>query len=191
MNHEKFFEVLDEIHQTSPGLRAYLNVALAQLDIKKHAKLSPEHNQMFPLTFVERGNLKTSLDSKQNPDNRLVRLHLQNTLIPKFKELNTDDFELTVEAIADSALMVIPNKHIYTLYQNFPEFHMLMSKISEIQLTELLHHGFNLHAHDVPTRLENLLIEQPEIFQIIPINDVARFLGTHPNTLSAIRNKKD
>lgn len=190
MNQELFFGTLDTIHQTSPGLKAYLNVALQPMEIIKHETLAPDHHEQFPLTFIEKGNLKTVLDSRLNPENRLVRIHFQGEILPRFIHEDNDDFILKVEALEDSRLILIPRKHAFMLYQNFPELHILIEKISGIHLSQLLHHMLDLQMHDVPHRLENLLSWKADIFQIAPINDVARFLGTHPNNLSAIRNKK-
>jgi len=190
MNQDKFFQIIDGIQQTSPGLKAYLNVALKSLATGKNTSLGTDHHQEFPLTFIEKGNLKTTLESKINPDHKLVRLHFQHEVIPPFIIEENDDFTLRTEAMEDSVMIVIPKKHIYTLYQNFPEFHILKQKIAGLQLNELLHHVLELQVNEVAGRLENLLKWKPDIFQIAQINDVARYLGTHPNNLSTIRNKK-
>jgi len=190
MNQEFFFEAIDAIHQTSPGLKAYLNVALKFVELKKNNALPDHFHDDFPIAFIEDGNLRTIIASKLNPEKDFIQFHFKGNILPRFYQQDNVNFMIKTFSIDSSKLITIPKKHLYSLHQHFPEFHLLVDFIREIPLNGMLHTSFDLANLDLAARLEKLSARKPDIFQIASINEIAKSLGTHPNSLSAIRNKK-
>ncbi|RYG54303.1 MAG: hypothetical protein EOO01_01930 [Chitinophagaceae bacterium] len=189
MDTEKFFTLTGQIYPCSAALRAYLNVAFKLVELQKNTALVPEHNHEYPLSYVEKGNLKTVLRSKVNPEHQQLRFHFENSLITRFSPENNDDYLLGTYTLSYVRLICVPKNHIYNLYRFFPEFHVLIEKIREQNCSRLLHALLSGHTIDISERLKILTASKPDIFQIASVNDVAAFMGIHPHTLSSVRNK--
>ncbi|WP_231426447.1 hypothetical protein [Pedobacter sp. Leaf250] len=183
------FQALNSIHQTSYGLQAYLQVALETLELPKNYQLGDDHHQRYPLCFIVDGFLKTTLESKIEPGIRTLLFHSNQSFLAQFAPLDVNDYSMVTIAIVPTTLLVIPEKHLYPIHQFFPEFHTIISKLYQIQMSNILFQVFSRQHHSATHRLNDLLLEQKDIFQMTSVSDVAGFLGIHPNSLSALKNK--
>ncbi len=97
--------------------------------------------------------------------------------------------QIAFQAIEPTTLLVIKKQQLLALYESHPKFEELGRKIAEnvaVRTTEI---AMSLAADKPEKRYENLLREQPEIFQRIPQKYIATILGIQPESLSRIRKR--
>ena len=189
MENENFYLKMDSYCAISPALKAYLSIALVKRIIPAHHQIEERDYSQTPILFIEQGTCKTKLQSKKEPDESILILHLEHTFLTESEERNPDDFAIQTVAIAPSILVGIPEKHIYNLYRLFPEFHVFINALHREQLSKLFHLAFSIRHLSADERFEQIISRHPDIFQIASSIDIASSLGIHSHTLSTLKKK--
>lgn len=97
--------------------------------------------------------------------------------------------KMNIKALKDSEIMLLHKDDLQKLYQKeayWQEFGRKMTEViylsAQKRIEELLYY--------VPERrYYNLLSENPQVFQLIPLKHIASYLGIKPQSLSRIRNR--
>jgi hypothetical protein len=189
MDYQSFYRKLDGYYPLGSALKAYLNVALREIDLTDNEPIDTAHWRDFPCSFVYSGTLKTKLESKLDPGRSVLYLHFEGLMLPHFLEKNYEDFNLYTIPIGRTKLLSVPSGHLQNLYRLFPEFHKLIDKINLDYFSELLHLAFDIKNLKAEDRLAALLKVHPNIFQLASSKDIADSIGMHAHTLSSLKNK--
>ena len=93
-----------------------------------------------------------------------------------------------VEAIDDTKLVFLPKTSLETLYQHIPKLHVLVRKIWEEGIVDMIERMVSLQADPAPKRYLDL-VQNSDYLQRIPQKYLASYLGVTPSSLSRIRRQ--
>jgi len=189
MDYNSFYKKLGGYYPLGSALKAYLNVALREIDLTDTQPIDIGHWRDFPLSFISSGTLKTKLESKLDPGRSVLYLHFEGLMLPHFLEKNYEDFDLYTIPIGKAKLLSIPSGHLPNLYKLFPEFHRLIDKINQEYFSNMFHLAFDIKNLKAEDRLTALLKAHPDIFQLASSKDIADSIGMHAHTLSSLKNR--
>lgn len=94
-----------------------------------------------------------------------------------------------IQAITDVELLIIPKSAIDELVSKNPNWIKFLKIVAEQQYIELEKRIFQLQKNNAFQRYSDLLINQPEYIQNIPLQYLASYLGITQRHLSRIRRE--
>lgn len=188
MENENLYQKMESYCPISSALKAYLNIALTPIKLPANHILENGFYAQYPILFIESGACKTTLQSKKEPDQSILTLHLKNTFLTPSQETRNEDYRIQTTTLAPNTLTAIPEKHIHQLYRLFPEFISFNLMLHQEQKRNLFHLAFDIRHLSVEARFEKLLTSHPDISQIASSIDIAGSLGIHSHTLSTLKH---
>ncbi len=105
-----------------------------------------------------------------------------------YSRLNNSPSLLNIKALADSQILVIPQKDLSVLYDKIPKLEKFGRVLMEKAFVKITQLSIDLQILSAKERYLKLLNNNPEIFQRIPLYHIANYLGIAPKSLSRIRN---
>lgn len=96
---------------------------------------------------------------------------------------------VTIEAICDSRIVVLPLETLESFYRLDAEHERLGRLLAEHLVAELYDRLIERYSLSAQDRYERLLARCPRLFEIVPVKDLASYLGLRPETLSRIRRR--
>ena len=117
-------------------------------------------------------------------------ISFENSWVTDFKSFthNTSCI-MNLQAMEDTTVFVIKKENLYKLYSEcnkFETFGRLMAEQVAQRATEI---AMSLSSDKPEERFQNLIKNQPDLFQRIPQKYIADFLGVSPESLSRIRSR--
>lgn len=114
----------------------------------------------------------------------------ENTLTTSYSSLITQkESEIAIQAIEDSTLIILSNESLQKLYNRSPFWQQLGRLAAENEyMTTEGHHRF-LRDLSATERYKEVIEQESELLQRVPLNYLATYLQITPETLSRIRNK--
>ena len=117
-------------------------------------------------------------------------ISFENSWVTDFKSFtqNTSCI-MNLQAMEDTTVFVIKKENLYKLYSEcnkFETFGRLMAEQVAQRATEI---AMSLSSDKPEERFQNLIKNQPDLFQRIPQKYIADFLGISPESLSRIRSR--
>jgi len=188
MENENLYQKIESYCPISSALKAYLNIALTSIALPANHIVENGLFERYPILFIENGACKTSLQSKKEPDQSILTLHLKNTFLTQSLENKTEDYNIQTTTLTLTTFTGIPDKHIHQLYRLFPEFISFNLLLHQEQKHVLFHLAFDIRHLSVEDRFNKLLTNHPDIFQISSSIDIASSLGIHSHTLSTLKH---
>ena len=94
-----------------------------------------------------------------------------------------------IQAITDAEIFAIPKHHIEQLVESKPKWLLFSKIIAEQQYLEMEKRIFTLQKETAEVKYRQLLQEQPEYLQEIPLQFIASYLGITQRHLSRIRKQ--
>ncbi|AFM04652.1 cyclic nucleotide-binding protein [Bernardetia litoralis DSM 6794] len=139
--------------------------------------------------FLEKGYMRSYI---LNEDNEEITTHIYsapcfvNDFLSFFKQQPTKQIYQT---LSDSSFWATDLKNIQSNFHNIPEFREFSRLLFVINYHTLNDRLIEIVSQKAETRYLNLLKEQPDIFQNIPLKIIASYLGITDSTLSRIRKE--
>ncbi|KAA2242781.1 Crp/Fnr family transcriptional regulator [Chitinophaga agrisoli] len=155
--------------------------------VKKKKNLLNEGNICKYLFFVEKGALR-SYTIDENGSEHIVQLAVEDYWIADLSSFITQTpGMLTIEAIEDCEVLLLPNPELERLYDAIPSLGTFFRKLYQrayVHLQGRLHSSQRVSAEE---RYLELINSQPKIGTRIPLIYIASYLGITPESLSRIR----
>lgn len=112
----------------------------------------------------------------------------ENTVVARVESLfSGQPSRKAIQALEDTTLIAIPSNQLFELYDDFPELERLFRKIFEQAHVKTINRLESIQFHSAEERYQNLLKEEPQLIQRIPLKYIASYLGITPVSLSRIR----
>lgn len=92
-----------------------------------------------------------------------------------------------IQAIRDSELIVISRKDLYFLYKENWKWQQVGRAVIENAYIEMEQRSISLQTRSAHERYEKFLSEFPDVIKLVPLHQIASYLGISPETLSRIR----
>nr|WP_246848961.1 Crp/Fnr family transcriptional regulator [Aquimarina sp. U1-2] len=128
--------------------------------------------------------------TNQQGDERTNYISLPNTFVASLLSYLTEKpSRENVKAINPSCLWVITKKDILSLQEEIASFKDFYIQLIEYQLCCIDKAKFDLITLTAEQRYKQLMQEEPEILQQVPLQYIASMLGMTPRHLSRLRAK--
>lgn len=93
------------------------------------------------------------------------------------------------ECVCECIISVLPFEVETEMYQRFPRLESLCRMGTESRFSEYKKDINNYLSSSPEERYENLVKTKPELFQLVPLYQIASYLGVKPESLSRIRGR--
>lgn len=92
-----------------------------------------------------------------------------------------------IQAITDSELIVIRKEDLYGLYKGNWKWQQVGRRVIENAYIEMEQRSISLQILSAHEKYEQFLADFPEVIKVVPLHQIASYLGISPETLSRIR----
>jgi CRP-like cAMP-binding protein len=156
---------------------------------KKSEYFIKEGETCKQVAFVLSGSLRSYYISDKN-DEITYCITFPNNLMTAYSSfLTAQPTYENIQAITQTELLIIPKDKVETLVNKHPNWVYFLKTIAEQQYIELEKRIFQLQKSDATKRYSDLLRNQPEYIQKIPLQYLASYLGISQRHLSRIRKE--
>lgn len=140
--------------------------------------------------FVEKGCLRVFVtDESGNQFTRfLIEEGMDGTAFPSF--IQRKPSSASIQCIGQCEVLRITHKARERLYEDVPEMEKYYRKIIELAYVEAIHRIESLISMSAKERYDLLLKEKPKLFQQLPANVIAEYMGISKETLSRLKSRK-
>lgn len=94
-----------------------------------------------------------------------------------------------IESMCDSRVLTLPGERLEAFYRSDAEHERLGRTLAEHLLAEVYERLLQRYALAPQERYELLVERCPDLLNLIPLNELASYLGVRPETLSRIRRR--
>ena len=157
---------------------------------KKGEQIAKEGQQRHKLFYVIKGSLKAYYIYN---DKKIIDwFTFENEFITSSTSFLTDEPSLHyIETMEDCILLETDKNKVELLCKRNHDFEHLFRIILSKVIVQFRHRIFSLQFRTVKQRYQSLIKQYPKIELIVPLGDIATFLGITQETLSRIRANKE
>ena len=94
-----------------------------------------------------------------------------------------------IEAMCDSRVLAVGNDRLEAFYRTDAACERLGRRLAEHMLAEVYERLLDRYAASPQQRYEALTERCPDVLQLVPLRELASYLGVRPETLSRIRRR--
>jgi CRP-like cAMP-binding protein len=141
------------------------------------------------VAFVLTGSLRSYYTSDKDEEVTYC-ITFPNSLMTAYSSfLTAKPTQENIQAITETELLIIQKSKFEVLVQQNPNWIYFLKTIAEQQYIELEKRIFQLQKSDAAKRYADLMKNQPEYIQKIPLQYLASYLGISQRHLSRIRKE--
>ncbi|WP_188050805.1 Crp/Fnr family transcriptional regulator [Flavobacterium sp. GP15] len=156
---------------------------------KKSEYFIKEGETCKQVAFVLSGSLRSYYNSDKDEEITYC-ITFPNSLVTAYSSfLTAQPTQENIQAIAETEVLIIQKSDFEVLIQQNPNWVYFLKTIAEQQYIELEKRIFNLQKSDAVKRYADLMKNQPEYIQKIPLQYLASYLGISQRHLSRIRKE--
>ena len=141
------------------------------------------------VTFVISGTLRSYYTSDKGEETTYCITFPNNFMTAYSSFLTNQPTQENIQAITTTALLVISKDKLESLAHSSSNWLLFSKIIAEQQYIELEKRIFQLQSCNATERYTDLMKNQPEYFQTIPLQYLASYLGVTQRHLSRIRKE--
>ena len=179
----KGFEIL-----TDSEIEAFINLSTKKL-LNKGDYFIREGETCKHVTFVLSGTLRSYYTSDKGEETTYCITFPNNFMTAYSSFLTNLPTQENIQAITTTALLVISKDKLESLAHSSSNWLLFSKIIAEQQYIELEKRIFQLQSCNATERYTDLMKNQPEYFQTIPLQYLASYLGVTQRHLSRIRKE--
>jgi CRP-like cAMP-binding protein len=148
-----------------------------------------EGQRCIEVAFIENGLFRSYYTSSSG-DEITYCFRFQNELLGAYSSFITGNGSLeNLQALSPAELIVIQRKEIDLLAETYPNWMKFLKIIAEQNYLELESRVFQLQRDSAQKRYTDLIANQPEFIQQIPLQYLASYLGITQRHLTRIRKQ--
>ena len=123
-------------------------------------------------------------------EEHVVGFAFENEFVGDYVSMRIDHpAYVTIEAMCDSRAVVLAHDDLETFFHADAGHERLGRRVAEHLMAELYERLLQRHTLSPQVRYEALLLRCPRLFEVVPLRDLASYLGVRPETLSRIRRR--
>jgi CRP-like cAMP-binding protein len=177
------FNILTDIEIDS------FNQLLTHKLVKKSEYFIKEGETCKQVAFVLSGSLRSYYTSDKDEEITYC-ITFPNSLMTAYSSfLTAQPTQENIQAITETELLIIQKSKFEIIVQQNPNWIYFLKTIAEQQYIELEKRIFQLQKSDATKRYVDLMKNQPEYIQKIPLQYLASYLGISQRHLSRIRKE--
>lgn len=185
---ETFNKYLQQFPNYTPDVFEYAQPYLSYKSLAPGEYFLREGKICRNIAFIEKGLLRLYYlsDGKEVTNCFCV----ENTITTSYKSLTTQqESDIAIQAIETSTLVILPYSGLQELYSKGLFWQQLGRLAVESELFVSESHNRFLRDFSATERYLQILENQKELLQRVPLNYLATYLQIAPETLSRIRKK--
>ena len=97
--------------------------------------------------------------------------------------------QVTIGAMCGAEALLVPGERLETFYRTDAACERLGRRLAEHMLAEVYERLLDRYAASPQQRYEALTERCPDVLQLVPLRELASYLGVRPETLSRIRRR--
>jgi CRP-like cAMP-binding protein len=186
---EELIKYIESVAAISKEAQAALLEISSLRHYKKNSDVQPIGHTCKTIYFVKKGALriyyfKDGVDITES-------FEFENSIVARAESLFTGTpSRKAIQAIEDSELIAIDASRLFGMYDTFPGLERLFRKIFEDAYVKTVKRIESLQFYVPEERYNNLVKNQPDLLQRVPLKYIASFLGITTVSLSRIRSRK-
>ena len=191
MDTAPLFHALNSYCPVKPALRQHLSQVLVQQHYPKgHLLLRPGRTPAFAW-FLYKGAARGFAYDEEKGEEVTTWFWLEGEVM-----VALDSFcrqvptSFSIQLLVDSEVQYVSYKELERMGAMFPSYRQLERALVEASLLRVYRHYYKRSSLPARARYEKLMEEQPQLFQVAPVRDIASFLGMFPDTLSKLRSQR-
>jgi CRP-like cAMP-binding protein len=166
----------------------FIDKYFEEVTLKKKAFLLQDNKVCNFIAFVAEGSIR-HFHIKDGVE-RTCDISFDNSWVTDFQSFTNETVgKMNLQALEDTTVFLIRKPDLLKLYREcnkYETFGRLMAEQVAQRATEI---AMSLSSDKPEERFQNLIKNQPDLFQRIPQKYIANFLGISPESLSRIRNR--
>jgi CRP/FNR family transcriptional regulator, anaerobic regulatory protein len=170
-------------------LKQIIEQHFTPLQISKNTIIEEEGKVPQHLYFINEGYMR-SFYYDNNGDEVTTYLATPEQYMASFLSLSQQKISTeNIETITDCSLLKISREDFLKIIEKYPQFREYSLQIFEQAFTKMNERANDLATLTAEQRYSQLLNNQGNILQNVPIQYIASFLGIKPQSLSRIRKQ--
>lgn len=180
--------VLNSFHPLSVGIEFFLKTHLYERSFRKGKLLLKAGDVCETIYFIKKGAVRGFIRSGKKDittwitaENELVAsIYAQDTMEPAIENM---------QAIEDCEMLALNYSDLEELYQQFPEFNIVIRKLLQKYYRDAEGRAFIARLTNAESKYQYFNTHHNHLVNRIPLKYVASFLGITLETLSRVRKK--
>lgn len=157
--------------------------------MKKNEVFLEEGKKSKEVAFINSGIFRSFYSSSEGIDTTYCFCFPGNLMASYSAFISGNPSTETLQAISDAELLVVKKKVLDAYGKNSLKWQEFLKIIADQQYVELERRVFQLQRESALEKYQNLLKNQPEYLQQIPLHYLASYLGISQRHLSRIRKE--
>lgn len=157
--------------------------------VKKKKTVLMETDTSRYLYFVEKGALRSFTTDKDGGEHVLQLAIEDHWVGDLYSFLTQTPAKVTIEAIEDSELLLLPHLELEALFEKIPSLERYFRQLYQRAYVSLQQRYNSAVSNTAEDRYRLLINEFPQIATRIPLIYIASYLGITPESLSRIRKQ--
>jgi CRP-like cAMP-binding protein len=189
MDYNLLFTNLNRYSKISEADFSQISAVLTKRFIKKKRTLISEGDICRYIFFVEKGALR-SFSTDKDAGEHVMQLAVEDHWIADLSSFITQTAgTLTVEAIEDSEVLLLPYGAIDQLCERLPQLEKYFRKLYQSAYVSMQQRYNGVQSKSAKERYQLLILDNPKFAARIPLIHIASYLGITAESLSRIRKQ--
>jgi len=189
MDSSLLFTNLNRYSKISEADFGQISAVLTKRFVKKKRSLISEGNICRYIFFVEKGALR-SFSTDKDGGEHVMQLAVEDHWIADLSSFITQTAgTITVEAIEDSEVLLLPYSAIDQLCERLPQLEKYFRKLYQSAYVSMQQRYNGVQSKSAKERYQLLIRVNPKFAARIPLIHIASYLGITAESLSRIRKQ--
>jgi CRP-like cAMP-binding protein len=189
MDSNLLFTNLNRYSKISEADFGQISAVLTKRFVKKKRTLISEGAICRSIFFVEKGALR-SFSTDKDAGEHVMQLAVEDHWIADLSSFITQTpGTLTVEAIEDSEVLLLPYGAIDQLCERLPQLEKYFRKLYQSAYVSMQQRYNGVQSKSAKERYQLLILDNPKFAARIPLIHIASYLGITAESLSRIRKQ--
>ena len=180
--------ILESVSPISPSEWQHFEQYFSQRKLQKNELLWKENEYCNHLVFINSGMIY-SFYNKEGKD-IVTNLYFENAIFyDDYSFIKYEPCFLNYLALETCDLIVIPRIGLHEMFDKYKSFERLGRRMVERNHALSIKEQLNFNGFTTEEKYLNLMANQPNLIQRVPLKIIASYLNITPEHLSRIRNK--
>ena len=138
--------------------------------------------------FLQQGLIQVAL--MKDGEERIIDFFMDNTFVCSYTSFLTQQpSDVEIACLTDCILEIMPRHLLINAYEDSLIANKLGRHVTEHFYVIRTQREKDFLLKTAEERYRELMEDRPELFEHLPVNKIAKYLGIHPESLSRIRKK--
>lgn len=169
-----------------------INYAIAffeNITIKKNEFFVSEKKNCSQIGFVLKGAFR-AFSTDENGEENTTCFKFENQIVTSYESFVSNKISnISIQAIEDCDLLVISRTNFLHLVEKIPSWIAVQNLLTQQEFIEKEKYLVHFKNKPAKEKYQQLLTENPEIINRVPVNYIASYLGITQRTLTRVKKE--